>query len=403
MPTLLQINSTCNYGSTGHIAEQIAERASKQGWESIIAHGGRYIMPSNFETIQISSSLDNKFHALKSIAMGMHGLGSTVSTQRFVDRIKQIKPDVIHLHNIHGYYINYSILFDFLSVANIPVIWTLHDCWAMTGQCTHYVSIGCERWKTGCYDCQLLKYGYKTLVDRSKTNWKEKQKSFSSVKRMTIVPVSQWLEGIVKESYLSQYPIKVIHNGIDLNVFKPKKVNRRDLGLDERITLLGVSSSWDNSKGLNEFIELSKNPSYQVVLIGVQEPIMSKLPKAIKAIKRTENLESLVQYYNAADIFVNPTRADSFPTVNLEALACGTPVLTYNTGGSPEAVNSNTGWVVEQGDVFGINKIIESFSEKTEKEVMNQRNNCRIRAEQEFNKEDCFDKYLDLYNLANEP
>ena len=289
MSTLLQINATCNFGSTGRIAEEIAQRASSQGWRCVIAHGGRYVRSSRFETIQVSSKLDNELHSLKSFAFGMHGLGSTVATQHFINKIELLKPDVIHLHNIHGYYINYRVLFEYLAKKDIPVVWTLHDCWTMTGQCTHFVSTNCNYWKTGCHNCKALGYAYKTLIDRSSKNWQSKKTAFTSVKQMTIVPVSHWLNEIVQASYLNKYPSMVIHNGIDLNVFKPLPNNRTELGLDNRFTLLGVSSHWNDSKGLKEFVELSNNPDYQVVLIGVQDKLVNKLPKTIKAIRRTEN------------------------------------------------------------------------------------------------------------------
>lgn len=397
MPTLLQINATCNFGSTGRIAEEIAEKASANGWKCVIAHGGRYVMPSQFDTIQISSALDNKIHALTSMISGNHGLGSIVSTRLFLKKIAIIKPDIIHLHNIHGYYLNYKILFQYLSLHNIPVVWTLHDCWTMTGQCTHFVSADCELWKTGCHDCSLLKYGYKTFVDRSERNWKWKKTAFTSVKHMVIVPVSQWLEDIVSESFLNQYPIRVIHNGVDLEVFKPLSVDRSALGLDNRFTILGVSSSWGYNKGLQTFIELSHDPSIQVVLVGVQDTLLECLPKTIKAVRRTSNRQQLASYYNAADVFLNPTLADSFPTVNLESLACGTPVLTFRTGGSPETVNAETGWVVEQRDIDSVVKILNYLRLRSKAEIANQRQACRKWAEKEYDKNTCFDKYMMLY------
>lgn len=398
MPTLLQINATCNWGSTGKIAEQIALLAKSKGWDCYIAYGGRYINKSAIKTYQISTGRDNKMHALKSMALGMHGLGSTKATVEFVEWIEELKPDIIHLHNIHGYYLNYQVLFDYLSKAGIPVVWTLHDCWSMTGQCTHFVGANCEKWKTGCHDCEMLKYAYKTYVDRSDKNWQLKNNMFNLVKNMTIVPVSGWLESVVKESYLKNYPTQVIHNGINLDLFKPADCARGEIGLDDRFTLLGVSSDWSDDKGLNEFIELSKDPDYQVVLIGVQDALIGKLPKEIKAIKRTNNQAELVAYYSMADVFVNPSHADSFPTVNLEALACGTPVVTYRTGGSPEAVDELTGAVVEQGNIEELYSKIQEFKNNDFKQRHSA--DCRKRAEECFEKNKCFEKYVELYERS---
>lgn len=395
MSTLLQINATCNFGSTGRIAEEIAQRASIHGWKCVIAHGGRYVRSSDFETIQISSKLDNKIHALKSMFFGMHGLGSFVATRHFIESIKTLKPDIIHLHNIHGYYINYRVLFDYLEKVDIPIVWTLHDCWTMTGQCTHFLSINCTRWKTGCCNCIALASGYKTLIDRSSTNWQSKKNAFTSVKRMTIVPVSYWLDGIVQESYLNKYSSMVIHNGIDLEVFKPLIKNRASLGLNDRFTILGVASHWHKSKGLDDFIELSKIPEFQVVLIGVQKELLEKLPNSIKAIQRTENRQKLVEYYTSADVFVNPTRSDSFPTVNLEALACGTPVITYPTGGSPEAVDEKTGIVTDHCDFHELLTAIEQIRVKG-KDYYSQA--CVERAKKEFDRNIRFNDYVALYN-----
>lgn len=398
MSRLLSINATLNWGSTGRIVEQIAQLAQKSGWDCYTAHGPRYIRESMTQTIQVSSEFDNRMHAIKSIFMGGHGLGSKHSTKLFVEAIKEINPDIIHLHNIHGYYINYPILFNYLKECNIPVVWTFHDCWPMTGQCTHFERIGCERWKSekGCYNCPQLMASYKTIVDRSHRNWNLKKISFSAVENLTIVTVSEWLKNIVNESYLSKKTVKVIHNGVDLNCFKPTPVTRMELNLDEeKPVLLGVSSEWGEKKGIKDFIELAMDEKYQVVMIGVTEQQQKSLPSSIKAIKRTNNVQELVKYYSIADVFVNPTYEDSFPTVNIESLACGTPVITYCTGGSPEAIDEKTGIIVKQGDIKGIIKGIEIITSKNKDELSSI---CRRRAELLYNKDDRFKDYVDLYN-----
>ena len=309
--------------------------------------------------------------------------------------IKKLNPDIIHLHNIHGYFLNYQILFEYLSNTDIPIVWTLHDCWAMTGQCTHFVEVGCEKWKTGCHDCELLNYAYKTFFDRSDKNWNLKNKMFNQIKNMTIVPVSKWLDVVVKESLLKKYPRQMIYNGIDLSIFKPSGLTRKDLGLDERFTLLGVSSGWGISKGLSEFVELSKQKEYQVVMVGVQNELIAELPSNIKMIRKTQNQTMLASYYSLADVFINPSHADSFPTVNLEALACGTPVITYRTGGSPEAVDDRTGAVVERGDFKALCRKIIEYKNTGFKQLHSC--DCRRHVETLFDKNLCMMKYIELY------
>lgn len=398
MCKLLQINATCNWGSTGRIAEQIALLAQRSGWDCYTAHGARYVRESATKTIKVGSKADNRMHALMSLLIGGHGLGSKRATRLFVEAIKEISPNIIHLHNIHGYYLNYLVLFDYLKTCGIPVVWTLHDCWPMTGQCTHFELVGCEKWKTdeGCNHCPQLGASYKTIVDRSHRNWQLKKETFTVVENLTIVTVSKWLKNIVKESYLGGKPVKVIHNGVDLNCFKPVSVTRKELGLDEKKpVVLGVSSEWGQKKGIKEFVDLAKSDTYQVVMIGVTEQQLKSLPSSIKVIMRTHNVHELVKYYSVADVFVNPTYEDSFPTVNIEALACGTPVITYRTGGSPEAIDDETGIVVEQGDVNGLRRGIDMIVAKNKDELSSI---CRNRAERFYNKDDRFNDYVELYN-----
>ena len=396
MPKLLQINIALT-GSTGKIARQIGELAIDNGWESWIAYSGygeEVQCKSNL--FRIGGKLNFLEHALETRLFDNHGLASRCATKKLIRQIKEIKPDIIHLHNIHGYYLNYGILFKYLASLDTPVVWTLHDCWTMTGHCAHFVTAGCDKWKTGCFDCPLKKgYPASWCIDRSRRNWEEKKGCFTSVKKMTVVPVSHWLEGIVKESYLSKYPIKVIQNGIDLNVFHPQDDSAKDSG---RFTILGVANVWNNGKGLAEFIELSKNPEYQVILVGGKEEQMKDLPKEIKHIERTTNQLELAKLYAEADVLVNPTYADTFPTVNIEALACGTPVVTYETGGSPEILDENTGIVVHCGDVKALEAAVEKLRQESDEERKARRKACAARAESLFDKTERFEEYIRLYD-----
>ncbi|MBR3615775.1 MAG: glycosyltransferase [Bacteroidaceae bacterium] len=397
MPKLLQINAALNRGSTGRIAEQIGMLAKEQGWNVYIAHGARYKGKSALQTIQVVTEKEEKLHALKSMALDAHGLGSRKATEKLIARIKEISPDIIHLHNIHGYYLNYKLLFEYLATIDTPVIWTLHDCWTMTGHCAHFDAIGCDKWKTGCYNCPLKReYPRSILLDRSAHNYAIKKELFSSLKNATIVPVSNWLGSIVKDSYLGNYTVNVINNGVDLEIFKSVDSSklRKKLGIGNKTVLLGVATTWHNEKGLREFIHLSENPEYQVIMVGVPTEINKNLPKEIIAIERTNSQQELAEYYSIADMLVNPTYNDSFPTVNLEALACGTPVVTFRTGGSPESITPETGIVVEKGEFEQLVNAIETVREKGKAHYSAA---CRERAVALYNKDDRFMEYMNLY------
>lgn len=397
MPVLLQINSVANLGSTGRIAEQIGLTVQKNGWISFFAYGRSETKSSN-QLLRIGGWSNVLLHGLISRGFDGHGLGSNIPTKRLISSIEQISPDIIHLHNIHGYYLNYKLLFEFLATVNIPIVWTLHDCWAMTGHCSHFDAIGCNRWKTGCYDCPLKRdYPKSLLMDCSKRNYKLKKSLFTSVKNMTIVPVSNWLGNIVKESYLGGYPCQIIHNGVDISLFTPKQTDlRARLGISrKKMVLLGVATSWKNEKGLQELIQLSANSKYQVVMVGVPKKIKQCLPKEIIAIERTNNQLELAEYYAMADVLVNATYNDSFPTINLESLACGTPVVTYRTGGSPEALNAETGLVVDKGDYNALVAAIEEIRMNGKSYYLSA---CRQRAETLYDKDNTFECYLQLYN-----
>ena len=398
MPKLLQINSAINYGSTGKIAEQIGSLVVQRGWDSYIAHG-RYINPSRSHSIQVGSRMDWMFHAIMTRLFDRHGLFSTRATRKLVKQIEEINPDIIHLHNIHGYYINHKILFEYLRKINIPIVWTLHDCWTMTGHCTHFEYAKCDRWRSGCYDCPEQKsYPSSFVIDRSRKNYIEKRSLFTSVKNMTIVPVSNWLGGVVKESFFCKCNVDVIRNGIDISIFRPLSSDIKErYDISDKNVVLGVASPWGSRKGLEDFFELHRHIShdeYQIVLIGLSEVQIKQLPNGIIGLTRTESVEELAKWYSVADVFVNPTYEDTYPTTNLEAISCGTPVITYRTGGSPESVTSHTGRVVEQGDVESVVKAVKELCAEDREAV---RDACREYAEVHFDKKECFKKYLELY------
>lgn len=387
MPTLLQINVTANWGSTGKIAEAIGRVAMKRGWKSYIAYG-RYYKESKSILIKVGSKKDTYLHYLKNRVLDGEGLASCGATEELVQQIDRLKPDVVQLHNIHDHYLNYRILFEYLNQTSIKVVWTFHDCWSFTGHCYHFVEVNCMRWQSHCHDCPQKKW----LVDKSMRNFDLKKKYFVANESLIIVPCSNWMAGLVKQSFLKNKDIKVIHNGIDLSVFRPVSGSKV---YHKKFRIIAVSNVWLSYKGINDIYKLREFlpvDSYEITIVGLSKKQVRSLPKGINGVTRTQNLGELVRLYSESDVLINPTYADTFPTVNLESLACGTPVITYKTGGSPEAIDENTGVIVEQGNV---NALVEA--------ILNMRENplssaaCRERAKEYFDKEKCFDKYLDIY------
>lgn len=393
---VVQINTGIGFGSIGRIADQIGALVDKEGGSCYYAHGSRYITHKASTAIQIGAKWEDYIHYVISFLSGYDGIGSVCATKRLVKRLKEIKPDVVHLHNIHGFYVNYKILFAYLVEADIPIVWTFHDCWPITGHCPYFDSVNCMKWKIGCHDCPLRNdYPRSLFFDQSAHNYALKKASFTSVKNLTIVPVSDWLCNIVKDSYLKDANIKVIHNGVDINIFKPQKTNiRRIYNIpDSKKIVLGVASGWDERKGFSDFIKMAEIESFQIIMVGNIDVDASRLPPNIIHIKNTNSQYELAEFYSAADVFANPTYSDNFPTTNIEALACGTPVVTYNTGGSPEAIDENTGIIVPQGDLEAFINSIKSLCLSNKPVDV-----CRGRAEKYFNKDERFADYIKLYN-----
>ena len=399
MPKILQISIEVNSGSVGRIAEQIGEVVIEKGWSSYITYA-RNNNPSSSQAIKIGNSFDIYRHGLETRLFDNHCFSSKTATFKLIEKIREIQPDIIHLHHLHGYFINIEILFNFLKGSKIPVVWTFHDCWSFTGHCVYFDFVGCEKWKTGCNNCpQTKEYPASLFIDRSKENYLLKKDIFTSVDKMIIVPVSNWLGGLVKESFLQNYPIKVIQNGVDINIFQPISAIDRlqeKLNVKENFVILGVASPWVKRKGLNDFVELSEllKNDCSIILVGLNKKQLNNLPSNIIGLPRTESPKHLAKLYSLSDVFVNPTYEDTFPTTNLEAMACGTPVITYSTGGSVESITHETGLVVEKGDVISMLQAITTIKEKGKSTYSNL---CRGHAEKYFNKEDRFKEYLNLY------
>lgn len=398
MKTLLQINTVVNRGSTGRIAEEIGKLAMQSGWNSYIAYGRRKAY-SQSNLIHIGNLFDCYMHVLQTRLFDRHGLGSKKATKRFIEQIEKISPDIVHLHNIHGYYLNYPILFDYLAKMDIPVIWTLHDCWSFAGHCSYFDFVKCDKWQSICYNCiQTQKYPASWFIDRSKKNFIDKRTCFNKLRKLTLVPVSNWLDSLIKKSILSENNTLVIHNGIDLDTFFPRPSIKKKLGLQNRFVILGVANIWEERKGLDDFILLSNKVSSDVaiILIGLSKKQIQKNQNSIIGLERTDSVNQLSEYYSSADLFVNLTKEDNFPTTNIEALACGTPVLTYRTGGSIEAITPEVGFVVEKGNFDGILAAIQIVKTNGKEKYISI---CREHAMLNYMNTQCFNKYIDLYNL----
>ena len=388
---VLQLNSTCGVGSTGKIAVDIYKALENQGDECLIAYG-RGNAPKGVRSYKIGSSFSVKLHGFLSRLTDRHGFYSFFPTKRLVNQIKKYNPDIIHLHNIHGYYLNLPVLFKYLYKAEIPVVWTLHDCWAFTGHCAYFSFADCNRWRDGCYSCpQKKSYPASILADNSRINYKNKNKLFGSINHLYLVTPSYWLEGLVKESFLKNYPVTTIYNGVDLSVFKPTKGDfRKQYGLENKKIILGVANIWEERKGLKDFCRLNQmiSKDYKIVLVGLSKEQKAALPEGIIGITRTESVEQLAEIYTAADVYFNASVEETMGLTTVEAMACGTPVVVYNATAIGEVVDKKSGMVVEAGDVSAAYDAILSISLSSE--------DCLKRAE-DFEKRKQYQCYLDLY------
>lgn len=381
-----------NMGSTGNIAIQIIEKVKSQG-------GDGYVfcpMPRKRNKKEgfdyYGTAVTRKMSTMLSKVAFM-GRTMVLDTAELLMKLNDLNPDIIHLHNLHNEAVNLPMLFNYIKKHNILIVWTLHDCWAMTGQCPYFTMVKCDKWKTGCYDCPQYRQYPASYVDRTKTMWKLKKKWFTGVQNMTIVTPSQWLADLVKESFLAEYPVKVINNGIDLNVFKLSENDfRAKFGLQNKKIVLGVAFGWGDRKGYGDCLKLAEllDDDYHLVLVGVSKEQIATLPKNVLGIERTNSQKELAAIYSASDVFINTTYEDNYPTVNLEARACGLPVITYKTGGSPESAGVDA-VVVEVGDIQGLKEAIEAV-------VQIKKQQAEYR---EISSEVKFAEYIELYNSVN--
>lgn len=388
------INEECGTGSTGRICTDIAAALESNGNEVKIAFGRNAdIVPAQYSkyAVRIGNDIDLKIHGLITRAFDATGFGSVRATRKFIHWIYQFDPDIIHLHNLHGYYINIDLLFSCLKQLNKPVVWTLHDVWPFTGHSAYCDAVGCSKWKNGCENCPQMKVYPKSYVDRSKRNWERKRNIFCGVTNLTIVTPSKWLAELVEDSFLNEYPVKVINNGIDTGKFHKVSTHlRSDLRLQRKKILLSVATVWNDLKGLSDFERLADllGENYKIILVGGMTNSQEKeLPESILHIQRTQDVNEMVELYNTADIYLNLTYCDTYPTVNLEAASCGTPVITYAVGGSTESAEMFGGISVRRGDVEAVAHAVRE----------SERLKVVIPADYDLDKKRAIKEYIGLY------
>jgi putative colanic acid biosynthesis glycosyltransferase len=394
---VLQINTTANSASHGRIAAGIGKQLIQGGHKSYIAYG-RTGYECGSELIKTGDKFDQGLHYLKSRLIDRHGFGSGYSTSRLVRKIQRIEPDVVHLHNLHGYYLNVAVLFRFLKKWGKPVIWTFHDNWPITGHCSYFEHMNCFKWRTGCFKCPNIRgYPGSWGIDNSQSNFYEKKELFTGIGNMVLVSPSEWLANYLRQSFLAEYDIKVINNGVDVGSFRPVSdiLVRKQYSLQKKY-ILGVANIWDARKGLKDFIKLRSklDRNTDIVLVGLSQKQIDSLDCGIIGISRTESIEDLAALYSGAEAFVNPTYLDNFPLVNIEALACGTPVITYETGGSHESIGSFSGLGVKKGNNDALYDAVVSVLYNADRYNAL---SCRRRAIELYSAENRYNDYVDLY------
>lgn len=390
---IVQINATCGIGSTGKICVDISKLLAERNIENYILYSGT---KSEYPLgILCGDTKQIKLQTLKSHINGLYGFNSKQITQEMLHKMDEIKPDIVHLHNLHGHNCNIEMLLGYLRERQIKTYWTFHDCWAFTAYCPHFTMDKCDKWKDGCHDCPRYR-DYSFFFDKSEELYEKKKKAIDGLDLSVTTP-SCWLAKVVKQSFFRNYPVKVINNGINLEVFKPTPSNfRKKYGIsDGKFIVLGVAFGWGVRKGLDVFIELSRRlpeNQYKIVLVGTDENVDKQLPPSILSIHRTQNQRELAEIYTAADVFANPTREEVFGLVNVEALACGTPGITFDSGGSPECYDESCGVIVPCDDVEAMKREIVRICET--KPYLESA--CIERAKA-FDKDQKYNEYIDLY------
>ena len=350
MYKVLYINSVCGFGSTGRI---VADLTKTNDYESLVCFGRKKDF-ANVNSFQFANFFDNAFGAIRTILFDNNLNICTNATRRLIKKIKEYNPDIIHLHNIHGYYVNVEMLINFLKEYGKPVVWTMHDCWAFTGYCSDAYYVNCEKYQKECKNCDhWFAYPFSIFKQNVTKDFYKKKKLLEDFDNLTIVTPSRWLGGICNLSFLRNKQTVTVNNGIDLNDFKPSKEKNK------KFTVLAVASFWTKDKGSEDLNKLVKllDRDIEVVVVGNG----SDKIEGVKSISHTNNKAELVDLYSSAHVLINPTLDDNFPSVNIESIACGTPVITYRTGGSPEIIDGKTGVVVDKGNYRAMAEVVNSL------------------------------------------
>lgn len=361
---VFQINTVCGTGSTGRIAVNLAHMLEAQGHESCIAYA-RGNAPADVDSFRFGSKLEIYWHGIMTRLTDRHGMYSKGGTKQLIAKIKEYSPDIIHLHNVHGYYLNIEVLFTFLKEYKRPVVWTLHDCWTYTGHCAYYSSANCDKWKTQCEKCpQKGAYPGSMFLDNSKDNYEVKKKLFTSLDKVHLVTPSDWLKKEVEQSFFRGVEVTAVSNGMDTKLFVPVESDiKKKYQIEDKKVILGVANVWDARKGLNDFLKLNEllDNEYKIVLIGLNEKQVKELPAGIIGIERTQNIQELIQWYSAADVYFNASIEETMGMTTGEAICCGTPVVTYDLTAVPESVGDGCGHVVPSGNVAMVKEAIEKI------------------------------------------
>lgn len=400
MPTLLQFNVYANVASTGRLSEDLGDVALGAGWKSYIAFG-RECRPSHSELIKVGTKWDVYAHVLKTRLFDRHGFGSKRATETLVRQIDEIKPDVIQFQNVHGYYLNLPVILSYVAEKDIPLIWSLHDCWSMTGHCSHFALAGCEKWKTQCEHCPLTHdYPESWFFDSSRRNYKEKKRLVEAIPRLTIVSGSEWLANIARQSYFKDRDIRMIPDGIDTEIYSPKSDAdelRKQHGLEGKFVIMASGTSWEPYKGIADFAKLREvlSDDYAIVLVGMQQKTIGTLPKGLIGIPRTKTPQELARWYSTADCVMSLSRLESFGLTPVEGFACGTPAIVYNCTSTPELITPETGFVAEVGNIQDVKAKVEILREIGKAHYTKR---CREIALDKYDRNVCFNQYLELYN-----
>lgn len=397
---ILQLNTVyLNGGSTGRIVYDLQKIHERNGIDSYVAYG--YKTSNNIvdNTMCLQGWWRRKWNILKTRLFASHGFYNVTETKRLIKYMDEVKPDIIHLHNIHNHYVNVEMLFVYIKKLKIPVVWTLHDCWPFTGWCAYFDYVHCNKWATGCHHCPSKKdYPFTWFFDKSESNYQKKKEVFSGVKNLTLVTPSRWLADLTRESFLREYPVMVINNGTDTEVFRPMNTDLKErLGITGKKMILAIAAKLAKRKGADYLLQIPSklNDDEVLVMLGLTDEQVQSLPKEkCIGITYTNSVQELSEYYSAADVFINPTLEDNFPTTNIESLACGTPIVTFKTGGSIEVIDENTGYVVEQGDLVSLLDSMRIILSKGKDSCCSY---CRNKAVELYEKEKQYLKYIDLY------